>query len=175
MGATRRLEHYDFVEWQPLFIIAFIGALIIFAGMNVQLLQLVISIRNKDQLKDTTGDPWNGRTLEWTTTSPPPFYNFAHTPTVTSRDDFWVFKQQKKSKPVKPYESIHMPSNTPYGFLIGNLAFFFGFGLIWQMYWMAIGSALLILIFSICPLYQKNREYDLSQDIIRAIESGEHS
>jgi cytochrome o ubiquinol oxidase subunit 1 len=172
MGATRRLERYDVVEWQPLFIVAFIGALLVFLALNVQVLQLVISIKNRHQNRDLTGDPWNGRTLEWTTTSPPPFYNFANTPTVLERDDFWIRKQKKLPYEKKPYHKIHMPSNTPFGFLIGNVAFFLGFGVIWQMYWMAIGATILILAFCIAPLFQKHREYDLSEKIVESIETG---
>lgn len=172
MGATRRLDYYTVPEWQPLFIIAFIGSLIVFAGLNVQVLQLVVSIKNRKKNLDLTGDPWNGRTLEWTTSSPPPFYNFAHTPSVEHRDDFWIKKMQKAVEKKKPYHMIHMPSNTGMGFYIGALSFLFGFGMIWYMYWLALVSALGIVTCCIVFLFNKHREYDLSAKAVEAIEKG---
>lgn len=171
MGATRRLEHYDDPSFQPLFIIAFIGAVILFIGLNLQVLQLFISIKNKEALKDTTGDPWNGRTLEWSTTSPPPFYNFAHTPHVKERDDFWITKHTRYQEEKIPYHKIHMPCNTGHGFVIGQLSFLLGFGMIWQMYWLAILASILIVATSIHRLSQKHVDYDLSEKIIESIEN----
>ncbi len=171
MGATRRLNHYDIPEWQPLFIIAFIGALIVFLGLGVQILQLIVSIKNRKQNLDTTGDPWDGRTLEWSTTSPPPFYNFAHTPQVENRDDFWIKKQKKITQNKSPYHKIHMPSNTPYGFFVGAASFIFGFAMVWHIFWLAILGVMGILAGCILPLYQKHREYDLSEKIIESIEN----
>lgn len=175
MGATRRLDHYANPEWQPLFIVAFVGALIVFLGMNVQVLQLIVSIKNRKQNLDTTGDPWNGRTLEWSTTSPPPFYNFAHTPHVEHRDDFWIKKHQKIPPQLKPYHKIHMPKNTAHGFIIGNLGFVLGFAMIWQMYWLAILSTAGIIVSCIARLYEKHTEYDLHESIVESIEQGTKS
>src|SRR5262249_5912513 len=113
MGATRRLNSYDVPEWQPLFIIAAVGALFILIGVGLQVLQLIVSIKERHQTRDLTGDPWNGRTLEWSTTSPPPFYNFALIPEVHQKDAFWVMKHQKVvDQSPKKYEDIHMPKNT---------------------------------------------------------------
>ena len=98
MGATRRMEQYDAATgWQPFFLIAFVGGLIISLGVIFQLIQLYISYRDRKKLRDTTGDPWNGRSLEWATASPPPHYNFAIIPPVSSRDAFWEIKQKKPS------------------------------------------------------------------------------
>ncbi|ODN41914.1 cytochrome o ubiquinol oxidase subunit I [Piscirickettsia litoralis] len=145
MGMTRRLNHYDVsTGWQPFLIVAGIGALIIAAGIGFQLLQLFVSIknRNKEGYKDTTGDPWNARTLEWSTPSPVPFYNFPFTPEVHSRDAFWEEKQEKvkhlqrSSDKQRPYQDIHMPRNTSVGFIIAAFSLAFGFGMIWEIYWM---------------------------------------
>lgn len=174
MGATRRLDHYDVPEWQPLFIIAFIGSLLVLAGLGVQGLQLFVSIKNRKNNRDLTGDPWDGRTLEWTTTSPPPFYNFAHTPVVEARDDFWVKKKQNYKAPHEPYHMIHMPSNSPVGFFIGGLSFTFGFGMIWYMYWLAIISMVGIVACCIWHLYMKHKEYNVPVSVVEQIENGRH-
>ncbi len=139
MGMTRRMQHYDNAEWQPLLIVAFLGALIIAAGIGAMILQIAYSVWKRDELKDVTGDPWGGRTLEWSTASPPPFYNFAHTPVVHSLDALSFMKDhgmhlQRNER----YAEIHMPRNTGVGLLMGLLSIALGFGLIWHIWWMAI-------------------------------------
>ncbi|PIZ62155.1 cytochrome o ubiquinol oxidase subunit I [Candidatus Saccharibacteria bacterium CG_4_10_14_0_2_um_filter_52_9] len=137
MGATRRLDHYDAsLGWQGLFIVAGIGAMTIFAGVGFQILQLIVSIRKRHENMDTTGDPWNGRTLEWSTTSPAPFYNFAVIPDVSERDAFWVAKHKKTS--VTPvYEDIYLPKNSGMGLFIAGFAFIGSFAIIWHIWWLA--------------------------------------
>ncbi len=173
MGATRRLNYYNVPEWQPLFIVAAIGAVLVAVGVGFQVLQLIVSIKQRNENRDTTGDPWNGRTLEWSTTSPPPFYNFAFIPEVHQRDPFWVSKHLKavESKPRK-YEDIHMPKNTPMGFYIGIFSFLCGFGLVWYMFWLAALSALGIIACSIIHLYQKHPDYFVKADVVEKIETG---
>jgi cytochrome o ubiquinol oxidase subunit 1 len=140
MGATRRLNHYSAsLGWQPLFIVAGIGASVIAVGLAFQLLQLAVSIRERAQTVDVDGDPWNGRSLEWSTPSPVPFYNFAITPEVDSRDPFWAFKQAKidgAKVEEKEYEAITLPKNTPLGIYVGIFAFLFGFAAIWHIIWL---------------------------------------
>lgn len=170
MGATRRLNRYDVLEWQPLFVVAAIGALIIALGVGLQVLQLIVSIKKREEYKDHTGDPWNGRTLEWTTTSPPPFYNFAITPEVKSRDPFWEAKEQGIKRKEGEIRDIHMPKNTGIGFFIGALSFTFSFGLIWYMYWMAAVSAIGILACLVIRLLDKEPEYTLEASVIKQIE-----
>ena len=173
MGATRRLNHYDVGEWQPFFIIAAIGALLISAGVAFQVLQLVVSIRDRKRNRDRTGDPWDARTLEWATTSPPPFYNFAIIPEVHERDPFWASKQSKKSTSAKVhYEEIHMPKNTGMGVYIGILSFFLGFGIIWYMFWLAIISAFGIVACMIIRLYEKHTDYYVTEQEVKKIETG---
>jgi cytochrome o ubiquinol oxidase subunit 1 len=172
MGATRRLNNYDVPEWQPLFIVAGIGALLILVGVGFQILQVIVSIKQRNENRDVTGDPWNGRTLEWSTTSPPPFYNFAFVPEVHQRDAFWVMKHIKKTALVpQKYEDIHMPKNTPMGFYIGIFSFLFGFGLIWYMFWLAAASAIGMLACVVAHLYQKHPDYHLSAEEVERIES----
>lgn len=176
MGATRRLNQYDVPEWQPLFIVAGIGAMIVLAGLGFQILQLLVSIMQRKANRDLTGDPWNGRNLEWSTTSPPPFYNFAFIPEVHERDSFWAKKHQKvKEVAVRKYEDIHMPSNTAMGFVIGVFSFLFGFGLIWHMFWLAAISTIGIIAGVIIHLYQKHPEYYFPAEEVAKIESRKQS
>jgi cytochrome o ubiquinol oxidase subunit 1 len=168
MGATRRLNYYDVAEWQPLFIVAGIGGLLVICGAGLQVLQLFVSIKQRNENRDTTGDPWNGRNLEWSTKSPPPFYNFAITPEVHSRDPFWVMKRTKQPPP--KYEEIHMPKNSGMGFFIGVFSFLFGFGLIWYMFWLAIASLIGMIVCVIAHLYQKHPGYHITAEELKKYE-----
>lgn len=175
MGATRRLDRYDVQEWQPLFILAGVGAMIVLLGFGLQVLQLLVSIKQRKENRDDTGDPWHGRNLEWSTTSPPPFYNFAFIPEVHSRDPFWAMKHSKEHPPKpKKYQSIHMPSNTPMGLYIGIFSFLLGFGLIWYMFWLAILSFIGIIVCAIVRLADKHTEYHLSAEEVEHIEKRAH-
>jgi cytochrome o ubiquinol oxidase subunit 1 len=124
-----------------LFYIAAFGAGLVFLGIGCQVVQLVLSFLQRKENQDKTGDPWKGRTLEWSTSSPPPVYNFASLPLVDKKDPL---EEGKKEVPV--YEDIHIPKDTPIGFFIGVASFFVGFGLIWHMFWLAIFSLACILI-----------------------------
>jgi cytochrome o ubiquinol oxidase subunit 1 len=160
MGATRRLNTYAAeTGWQPLFIIAFIGFLIISSGIVTQIYQLYVSIKNRKQNRDLTGDPWNGRTLEWSIPSPPPAYSFAVIPTVEGVDAFWIMKQKKR--PPKHCEEIEMPKNTGVGVYISAFSFLAGFGLVWHIYWLIalglVGATVCLIRFS----FDEHREYIL--------------
>lgn len=138
MGATRRIDHYDAsLGWQGLFIVSGIGVLIICAGVGFQLLQLAYSIWKRDEYRDLTGDPWDGRTLEWSTSSPAAEYNFAIIPTVTERDEWWVRKHKKAQLTEPAYTDIALPANTGMGIFIAGFAFITGFALIWHIFWLA--------------------------------------
>ncbi len=161
MGATRRLDHYDpSTGWQPLFIVAALGSLIIGAGIAAQGWQLFVSIRDRKLYRDSTGDPWDGRTLEWSTASPPPPYNFAVIPQVHHLDPFWGIKHIKSHS--VHYHPIHMPKNSPIGVCIGVFSFCVGFGLVWYMWWLAIVGFAGILGCVIGRLWQKETEYIIS-------------
>ena len=138
MGMTRRMQHYADLRWQPYLIVAEVGAVIILCGIVATIAQLVVSIRRREQHRDRTGDPWNGRTLEWATASPPPEYNFAVLPRVESVDAFWALKQRGPVVPAEHYESIELPSNSPNGFVTAFFAVVTGFALIWHIGWLAI-------------------------------------
>jgi cytochrome o ubiquinol oxidase subunit I len=141
MGMTRRMQHYDVAAWHPWLLIAAVGALIILAGIVLQITQLATSIRDREQLRDLTGDPWNGRSLEWATASPPPAFNFAVLPHVEGADAYWNIKQRALQgelgeEPV--YEDVEMPRNSPTGFICAFFATIMGFSLIWYIWWLVI-------------------------------------
>jgi cytochrome o ubiquinol oxidase subunit 1 len=172
MGATRRLDHYDpSMGWQQLFIVAGVGVLFICLGVGFQLLQLAYSIWKRKENMDTTGDPWNGRTLEWSTSSPPPHYNFAVLPVVSERDAFWEAKHSKQPHETPKYKAIRMPKNTPLGMLIAAFAFCFGFSVVWHIWWLAGIGLLGVLATLIIRLTDDNIEYTVSAAEIEKIES----
>lgn len=176
MGMTRRLSHYDAGNgWQPYLIVAAIGAVIIGCGVVFQVLQLVVSIKNREKYKDVTGDPWNGRTLEWSIPSPAPYYNFAVTPVVDSRDPFWEAKQQQLENPnavVKPhYQDIHMPKNTGVGFIIAMCSAMFGFAMIWHIYWLAIAGLVGIMATVIARSFDTDIDYYINAVDVERLEA----
>ena len=138
LGMTRRMQHYADVSWQPYLIVAEVGAVVILCGIIATIVQLVVSIRTRESRRDRTGDPWNGRTLEWSTASPPPAYNFAVLPQVDSLDAFWAMKQRGQIRPAERYESIEMPTNSANGFVTAFFAVVTGFAMIWHIWWLAI-------------------------------------
>lgn len=150
MGATRRLDGYDpSLGWQGLFIIAGVGVLIIMAGVGLQVLQVIVSFLQRGTNRDLSGDPWDGRTLEWSTSSPPPHYNFAVTPEVTDRDAFWAMKQSKKSGSwvgSSQHEAIYLPKNSPIGLTVAAFSFLFGFSVIWHLWWLAAAAIVGIIV-----------------------------
>ena len=140
LGMTRRMQHYDDPAWRPWLIVAALGALMILAGIGCQVVQLVVSIRGREALRDETGDLWDGRSLEWSTASPPPAFNFAVVPNVTGAEPYWGMKQQARASEAPHYEPIEMPRNSPTGVMCAFFAFVMGFALIWHIWWMAIAG-----------------------------------
>jgi cytochrome o ubiquinol oxidase subunit 1 len=137
MGATRRLDHYDAsLGWQPLFAVAGIGVLFVMAGIFFQVIQFIVSIIQRRDNQVAMADPWDGRTLEWSTVSPAPSYNFAVVPVVSGRDAWWEAKKSELPATIV-YEDIELPKNSPFGLLIGGFAFLFGFAVIWHIWWLA--------------------------------------
>lgn len=169
MGATRRLDHYTDPTWQPFFIIAGIGSLIIMCGAALQVLQIIVSIKRRKQLQDVTGDPWNGRTLEWATASPPPSYNFAVIPEVKSRDAFWEMKKDESSStPV--YKDFHMPKNTPMGIYISGFIFLIGFGFVWHIIWLVVLGLIGAISCFIIRAFDENTEYVITAAEVEKME-----
>ena len=142
LGMTRRMQHYDVAGWRPWLLVAGVGAVVILAGIILQVAQLVVSIRNRDALRDLTGDPWNGRSLEWSTASPPPAFNFAVLPNVQGEEVYWGIKERARQHHLlsdePAYDDIEMPRNTPTGVVCAFFATFLGFALIWHIWWLAL-------------------------------------
>lgn len=172
MGATRRLDHYDAsTGWQPLFIVAGFGALVVGLGVFFQVLQLVVSVWQREQRRDYTGDPWNGRTLEWSIPSPAPVYNFAVIPTVTERDQFWAMKQSK-DKPERPqYEDITLPRNTPLAIVIAGCALVFGFAVVWHIWWLVALGFIGIVSTILIRASDEDTEYVMTAKEVEKIEN----
>lgn len=169
MGATRRLDHYaSSTGWQPLFITSTIGFCIISCGILTQILQFAFSMKNR-KLNPAKADPWNGRTLEWTTASPPPFYNFASIPTISSREEFWEQKQRGE-KPLRRYEEIELPKNTGMGIYLSVFAFFFAFALVWQILWLAILGLAGAIGCIIVRSFDEHTEYTLAKEEVEKME-----
>jgi cytochrome o ubiquinol oxidase subunit 1 len=141
LGMTRRMQHYDVPEWRPWLIVAACGATLIMCGIVLQIVQLVVSIRLREKLRDQTGDPWNGRSLEWATASPPPAFNFAVLPQVTGADAYWASKQRRLGEEPE-YRDIEIPRNSATGFVCAFFATIMGFALIWHIWWMVAAGAI---------------------------------
>ena len=171
MGAARRLDRYDpSLGWQGLFIVAGVGVVVLAIGVFFQVLQLGYSLWRRDRYRDDTGDPWNGRTLEWSVPSPVPVYNFTHIPTVTTRDEFWEQKQQPSKKALS-YEAIELPKNSGIGILIGVLAALTSFAVIWHIFWLAgVAMVSIIILVIIRTTGEHDSEYTISADEVRRID-----
>jgi cytochrome o ubiquinol oxidase subunit I len=171
MGVTRRMNHFDDPSLQVWFVIAAIGALLIAVGIASFLIQLVVSFMRREQLRDVTGDPWGARTLEWSTASPPPEYNFAFTPIVYDNDAWYDMKQRGAQRPTAGFRPIHMPKNTASGFVIAMLATAWGFAMVWHM-WLPAGVAFVaMLAAAIHHTFNYDRDFNIPADDVARVEA----
>jgi cytochrome o ubiquinol oxidase subunit 1 len=174
MGATRRMQHYSNMHWQPLMLVALAGALLILLGIALTVVQLAVSIRQRERNRDVTGDPWNGRTLEWSTPSPPPAWNFSLLPPVDRADAFWAMKQQggtaRDRNLKRTYETIHVPRNNPTGFLLAFFAVLLGFSLIWRIWWGAGLGILGAIVICLMQAWRTDGEIEVPAEKVAAFE-----
>jgi cytochrome o ubiquinol oxidase subunit 1 len=174
-GFMRRVNHYSNITYQPYFIVAAFGTALILIGILLMILQLIVSIKNREALRDKTGDPWNGRTLEWSVSSPAPLYNFAEIPTVNSLDPYWAFKQAHLAEGrVHPrdmhYHDIHMPKNTPAGFIIAMFFGLLGFALVWHMWIPGIIGFIGMMTAMIARTFNTDTDYYVNAELVKRTE-----
>jgi cytochrome o ubiquinol oxidase, subunit I len=170
MGVTRRLSQFEDSSLQIWFIIAAIGAAMIAVGIAAFIIQLIVSFLKRDQLRDDTGDPWHGRTLEWSTSSPPPDYNFAFTPVVHDHDSWYDMKNRGYKRPLQGFMPIHMPKNTGAGVILAGLSVVLAFAMIWYIWWLAIVSFLALLAVAIGHTFNYNRDFYIPAENVAATE-----
>ena len=175
MGITRRLRHFDDPSLQIWFVIAAFGALLIAAGIGAFLVQLYVSFKKRDELRDVTGDPWDGRTLEWSTSSPPPVYNFAFTPVIHDLDTWADMKRRGYQRPLEGFKPIHMPKNTGAGIIMALFATGFAVGMIWYVWWLAIVCFVAVIATAIGHTFNYDRNFDIPAEQVLATENARTS
>ena len=174
MGATRRMQHYDDLSWRPWMLVALAGAVLIFIGIALTVVQVIVSIRQRNAHRDLTGDPWIGRTLEWSIPSPPPPWNFGRLPLVTSRDAYWVAKHggsRAGSEAQASYSAVHLPRSNPTGIFLAFFAVIFGFAMIWHIYWLAIFGLAGGVVIGLIQAWRPEAEIEISPQEILEYES----
>jgi cytochrome o ubiquinol oxidase subunit 1 len=174
LGMTRRLQHYDIAEWYPWLLVSAAGILILTGGAICQVTQLVVSYLRRQELRDTTGDPWDGRSLEWATASPPPVFNFAVLPRVQGAESYWDVKQRAReaeSPATEPqYKPVEMPRNSPTGFVCAFFATIIGFALIWHIWWLMIVGLIGAYVTFVVFAWRDVPEYVISADEVARLD-----
>ncbi|WP_312218176.1 cytochrome o ubiquinol oxidase subunit I [Brevundimonas sp.] len=170
MGVTRRMRVFDDPAYQIWFVIAGVGVAVIAVGILAMLIQFAVSIIHRDKLRDETGDPWLGRTLEWATSSPPPDYNFAKTPIIHDSDAWWDMKTRGYERPTEGFKPIHMPANTGAGFILSALSLIVGFALIWYIWWLAAAGFAALIAYAIFHTFNYRRDYNIPVETVQATE-----
>ncbi|MEX3926944.1 cytochrome o ubiquinol oxidase subunit I [Paraburkholderia sp. BR10936] len=171
-GMTRRMNHYEVAEWHPWLVVALVGAVFVGLGILSFIVQIVVSLRDREANRDVTGDPWDGRSLEWSTASPAPFYNFAVLPEITSMEQHWDNKEAGRAyvQPAK-YEDIHMPRNTGAGFIIAAFSLLFGFAIVWHMWLFAAAGLIGMIATFIARTYNQDVDYWVPAAEVERIEN----
>ena len=174
-GMPRRMEQYNDPSWQPYLMVAAFGAFVVLLGIASMVMQLYVSIRDRRKTADVSGDPWDGRTLEWATSSPPPAYNFAVLPEVRDREAFLEMKERGVAyRRPAAYEDIHMPKNSMVGVAMGAFAFVLGFAMIWQIWWLAAASGLAMWIAMIARSSDDDSEFKVTATEVKRIEDARY-
>jgi len=171
MGTTRRVHHFDDPSIQPYFVLALIGAVIILVGILGFVMSIVTGIVKRRSLADPTGDPWHGRTLEWSTSSPPPPYNFAFTPVVHELDAWYDMKTRGYRRPLSDYRPVHMPKGTGAGLILAGLALFLGFAMVWYIWWLAAVSFAALLVVAVGHTFNYHRDFFIPAETVALIET----
>jgi len=175
MGVTRRMRAFDDPSLQIWFLIAALGAGLIAIGIAALIIQIAVSIWRRDELRDVTGDPWDGRTLEWATSSPPPAYNFAFTPVAHDLDAWSDMKAHGYTRPLEGFRPIHMPRNTASGIILAGLATLCGMALIWYIWWLAALAFAGMIATAIWHTFNYNRDFNIPAADVSAVEGARTS
>jgi cytochrome o ubiquinol oxidase subunit 1 len=170
MGVTRRMSHFTDPSLQIWFQIAAFGAVLVALGIACFLICIFVSFRRREQLRDVTGDPWNARSLEWSTSSPPPEYNFAFTPVAHDNDAWWDMKQRGARRPLSGFLPIHMPKNTAAGVVLAGLSTVLGFALVWHIWWLAAAAFAAVLVATIVHTFNYKRDYHIPAETVARTE-----
>jgi cytochrome o ubiquinol oxidase subunit I len=170
MGYTRRTQHFSDPSVEPVLAVAAVGVFIIMAGILAFLIQLVVSYVRRDSLRDATGDPWDGRTLEWSTSSPPPPYNFAFTPVVHDHDAWWDMKKRGHARPLTGFRPIHMPKNTGVGVVLALFSTVLGFALVWYVWWLAALAVAALFVVAIGHTFNYDRDFHIPAEEVARFE-----
>ncbi|MBO9717136.1 MAG: cytochrome o ubiquinol oxidase subunit I [Pseudoxanthomonas sp.] len=170
MGVTRRMSHFEDPSLQIWFQIAAFGAVLVALGIACFLICIFVSFRRREQLRDVTGDPWDARSLEWSTSSPPPDYNYAFTPVVHDNDAWWDMKQRGAKRPLSGFLPIHMPKNTAAGVVLAGLSTVLGFALVWHIWWLAAVAFASILVATIVHTFNYKRDYHIPAETVTRTE-----
>jgi cytochrome o ubiquinol oxidase subunit 1 len=171
MGVTRRVSHFEDASLQPWFITAAFGAVLIGCGILASLIQFYVSYKKRESSRDRSGDPWAGRTLEWSTASPPPEYNFAFTPRVHDVDAWWDMKRHGYQRPIQGFLPVHMPKGTAAGIVLAGLSLVSGFALIWHIWWLAIASFAGLVGTAIAHSFNLDRDYHIPAETVTRVEN----
>ncbi len=173
-GMTRRLQHINVPEWAPWLYISAVGVGILAVGVIAQVLQLVVSIRDRHKLRDVTGDPWDGRSLEWATPSPPPFFNFAVLPNVEGEEAYWGIKlravETQQLTPEPKYQPIEMPVNSSVGFFTAFFTSVFGFAMVWHIWWLAICALVAAFIGFVVFAWRDVHEFEVPAEEVARVD-----
>jgi cytochrome o ubiquinol oxidase subunit 1 len=170
MGVTRRLSQFEDASLQPYFIVAAFGAVLVLGGILSFIWNIIYSVIHRDKLRDVTGDPWDGRTLEWATSSPPPQYNFAFSPVIHDLDAWSDMKQRGYKRAESGFVSIHMPKNTGAGIILAGLSTIMGFALIWHVWWLAIAAFVSVIGGAIYHTFNYKRDYYIPAEEVKEVE-----
>ncbi|MGV6874333.1 cytochrome o ubiquinol oxidase subunit I [Pseudochelatococcus sp. B33] len=171
MGVTRRISQFEDASLNILFVTAAVGAFLILVGTLAFVAQFAVGYLRRQAYADTTGDPWNGRTLEWAVSSPPPAYNFAFTPVVHDLDAWWDMKSRGYARPLTGFRPVHMPHNTGTGVILAGLSVVLGFALIWHIWWLSAVSFAAIIAAAIAHTFNYDRDYYIPAADIAATEA----
>ncbi|MGI6246038.1 MAG: cytochrome o ubiquinol oxidase subunit I [Pseudochelatococcus sp.] len=170
MGVTRRISQFEDTSLNVLFVTAAIGAGLITLGTLAFVAQFAVGYLRRATYADTTGDPWNGRTLEWATSSPPPAYNFAFTPVVHDVDAWWDMKKRGYARPLTGFRAVHMPRNIGMGVILAGISIVLGFALIWHIWWLCAASFAALIVAAVAHTFNHDRDYYILASEIAATE-----